>query len=205
MVADARVRAINRVTIKGSIINVVLLIFKFVAGIVGGSAAMIADAVHSLSDFLTDVVVVVFVRLGSKPEDGDHDYGHGKYETLATAAIGMALGVVGAMLCYGGADKIVDSMRGEALEQPGWIALAAALMSIALKEWAYRFTVSAGRRLDSPAVVANAWHHRSDALSSIGTAIGIGGAIRRRHGFLCQPFPAHAKIYGYREPEYFHN
>ena len=163
MVADERVRAINRVTIKGSIINVVLLIFKFVAGIVGGSAAMIADAVHSLSDFLTDVVVVVFVRLGSKPEDGDHDYGHSKYETLATAAIGMALGVVGAMLCYGGADKIVDAMRGEALEQPGWIALAAALMSIALKEWAYRFTVSVGRRLDSPAVVANAWHHRSDA------------------------------------------
>ena len=172
MVADERVRAINRVTIKGSIINVVLLIFKFVAGIVGGSAAMIADAVHSLSDFLTDVVVVVFVRLGSKPEDGDHDYGHGKYETLATAAIGMALGVVGAMLCYGGGAKIVSAMRGEALEQPGWIALAAALMSIALKEWAYRFTVSVGRRLDSPAVVANAWHHRSDALS-----IGIGGAI----------------------------
>ncbi len=177
MVADARVRAINRVTIKGSIINVVLLIFKFVAGIVGGSAAMIADAVHSLSDFLTDVVVVVFVRLGSKPEDGDHDYGHGKYETLATAAIGMALFIVGAMLCYGGGAKIVSAMRGEALEQPGWIALAAALMSIALKEWAYRFTVSVGRRLDSPAVVANAWHHRSDALSSIGTAIGIGGAI----------------------------
>ena len=176
-VADARVRAINRVTIKGSIINVVLLIFKFVAGIVGGSAAMIADAVHSLSDFLTDVVVVVFVRLGSKPEDGDHDYGHGKYETLATAAIGMALFIVGAMLCYGGGAKIVSAMRGEALEQPGWIALAAALMSIALKEWAYRFTVSVGRRLDSPAVVANAWHHRSDALSSIGTAIGIGGAI----------------------------
>lgn len=177
MVADERVRAINRVTIKGSIINVVLLIFKFVAGIVGGSAAMIADAVHSLSDFLTDVVVVVFVRLGSKPEDGDHDYGHGKYETLATAAIGMALFIVGAMLCYGGGAKIVSAMRGEALEQPGWIALAAALMSIALKEWAYRFTVSVGRRLDSPAVVANAWHHRSDALSSIGTAIGIGGAI----------------------------
>lgn len=177
MVADARVRAINRVTIKGSIINVVLLIFKFVAGIVGGSAAMIADAVHSLSDFLTDVVVVVFVRLGSKPEDRDHDFGHGKYETLATAAIGMALFIVGAMLCYGGGAKIVSAMRGEALEQPGWIALAAALMSIALKEWAYRFTVSVGRRLDSPAVVANAWHHRSDALSSIGTAIGIGGAI----------------------------
>lgn len=133
-VADARVRAINRVTIKGSIINVELLIFKFVAGIVGGSAAMIADAVHSLSDFLTDVVVVVFVRLGSKPEDGDHDYGHGKYETLATAAIGMALFIVGAMLCYGGGAKIVSAMRGEALEQPGWIALVAALMSIALKE-----------------------------------------------------------------------
>ena len=103
-----RQRIIYGVTLKGSVINVVLLLFKFVAGFVGGSAAMIADAVHSLSDFLTDIVVVVFVRLGNKPEDRDHDYGHGKYETLATALIGLSLLFVGAMICYGGAEKAVS-------------------------------------------------------------------------------------------------
>lgn len=174
---QARERAIRRVTIKGSIINVALLIGKFAAGIIGGSAAMIADAVHSLSDFLTDVAVVVFVHLSSKPEDSDHDYGHGKYETLASVLIGVALLVVGVGLCYGGCDKIVAAINGQQLQQPGVIALVAALASIGLKEWAYRFTAQVGRQLQSPAVVANAWHHRSDALSSIGTAVGIGGAI----------------------------
>lgn len=172
-----RQRIIYGVTLKGSVINVVLLLFKFVAGFVGGSAAMIADAVHSLSDFLTDIVVVVFVRLGNKPEDRDHDYGHGKYETLATALIGLSLLFVGAMICYGGAEKVLKAWHGEAPAMPGWIALAAAVVSILLKEWAYRFTASAGRRVQSQAVVANAWHHRSDALSSVGTGLGIGGAL----------------------------
>lgn len=172
-----RQRSIYRVTIAGSAINVALLIFKFVAGIVGGSAAMIADAVHSLSDFLTDVVVLVFVRMSNKPIDRDHDYGHGKYETLATALIGMALLAVGLLICYNGLTKTWAAINGTALPQPGVIALVAALLSIALKEWAYRFTVKVGRRVQSQAVVANAWHHRSDALSSVGTAVGIGGAI----------------------------
>ena len=172
-----RQRDIYRVTLKGSVVNVVLLVAKFAAGFIGGSAAMIADAVHSLSDFLTDIVVVVFVRLGNKPEDRDHDYGHGKYETLATAIIGLSLLFVGAMICFTGAEKVVGAWNGTPPPMPGAIALMAALASIALKEWAYRFTVSAGRRLASQAVVANAWHHRSDALSSVGTAIGIGGAL----------------------------
>ena len=166
-----------RVTIAGSIINILLLAFKFAAGILGHSAAMIADAIHSLTDFVTDAIVLVFVRLGSKPTDRDHDYGHGKYETLASAIIGVSLLVVGMMICYSGVTKTYHAMCGEPLQQPGFIALAAAVASVVLKEWAYRFTVRVGRRGHSEAVVANAWHHRSDALSSVGTTVGIGGAI----------------------------
>jgi cation diffusion facilitator family transporter len=176
-----RQRSIYRVTIAGSVINVALLAFKFIAGIVGGSAAMIADAVHSLSDFLTDVVVLVFVRMSNKPIDRDHDYGHGKYETLATALIGIALLAVGLMICYNGLTKTWAAINGTVLPQPGVIALMAALLSIGLKEWAYRFTAKVGQRVQSQAVVANAWHHRSDALSSVGTAVGIGGAILLGH------------------------
>lgn len=166
-----------RVTIAGSIINILLLAFKFAAGILGHSAAMIADAIHSLTDFVTDAIVLIFVRLGSKPTDRDHDYGHGKYETLASAIIGVSLLVVGMMICYSGVTKTYYAMCGEPLQQPGFIALAAAVASVVLKEWAYRFTVRVGRRCHSEAVVANAWHHRSDALSSVGTTVGIGGAI----------------------------
>lgn len=172
-----REKSIYRVTLAGSAVNVVLLVFKFVAGFLGGSAAMIADAVHSLSDFITDVIVLLFVKLSSKPEDSDHDYGHGKYETLATSLIGLALMFVGIMILYNGVCSIASAIMGNPLPQPGMIALAAALVSIALKEWAYRFTVKVGRKCESQAVIANAWHHRSDALSSIGTAVGIGGAI----------------------------
>ena len=172
-----REKSIYRVTLAGSAVNVVLLVFKFVAGFLGGSAAMIADAVHSLSDFITDVIVLLFVKLSSKPEDSDHDYGHGKYETLATSLIGLALMFVGVMIMHNGVCSIASAIMGSPLPQPGMIAMAAALVSIALKEWAYRFTVKVGRKCESQAVIANAWHHRSDALSSIGTAVGIGGAI----------------------------
>lgn len=165
------------VTLMGSVVNVVLLVFKFMAGILGGSAAMIADAVHSLSDFLTDIVVVLFVKISSKPEDKDHDYGHGKYETLATSFIGVALLCVGLYILYSGSYRTWAAFNGAPIEQPGIVALLAALFSIMLKEWTYRFTVKVGKEVQSQAVIANAWHHRSDSLSSIGTAIGIGGAI----------------------------
>lgn len=177
METKEREKKIYRVTLMGSVVNVILLVFKFIAGILGGSAAMIADAVHSLSDFLTDIVVIAFVRISSKPEDEDHDYGHGKYETLATSIIGLALLMVGLYIFYNGARQIWDVMHGAEIEQPGLVALIAAIVSILLKEWIYRFTVSVGKKVESQAVIANAWHHRSDALSSIGTAIGIGGAI----------------------------
>lgn len=173
----SREKQIYRVTLAGSVINVLLLLCKFVAGILGHSAAMIADAVHSLTDFVTDIIVLVFVRLGSKPRDANHEYGHGKYETLASALIGFSLFLVGVMICYDGLVKIYRAICGEELAQPGGIALVAAAVSILLKEWAFRFTRRVGRRVDSEAVVANAWHHRSDALSSVGTFFGIGGAI----------------------------
>ena len=181
MATKERERKIYRVTLAGSAVNVVLLVFKFVAGIVGGSAAMIADAVHSLSDFLTDIVVIFFVHISSKPEDKDHDYGHGKYETLATSLIGLALLIVGFMILFNGSRQIWDVIHGQEIDQPGLIALIAALLSIGMKEWAYQFTARTGRKVNSQAVIANAWHHRSDALSSIGTAIGIGGAILMGH------------------------
>lgn len=172
-----RLREVYKVTIAGSIINVLLLVLKFAAGILGHSAAMIADAIHSLTDFATDVVVLVFVKLGNKPMDKDHDYGHGKYETLATAIIGISLFAVGVMICWSGLVKTYHALCGEKLQQPGIVALVAAVLSIVMKEWAYQFTVRVGRKFHSEAVVANAWHHRSDALSSIGTMLGIGGAI----------------------------
>ena len=173
-----RDKKVYRVTLLGSVVNLLLLVFKFVAGVLGHSAAMIADAVHSLSDFVTDLIVIVFVKISSKPEDADHAYGHGKYETLASCIIGLALIVVGVMMGYNAVVKIVDVVRnGTELASPGIIALAAAVLSIVLKEWMFHLTRKVAREVDSPAVEANAWHHRSDALSSVGTAIGIGGAV----------------------------
>ena len=174
---SSREKGIYKVTIVGSIENFLLLVFKFFAGIAGHSAAMLADAVHSLSDFITDIVVIVFVRIAGKPEDKGHDYGHGKYETLATAIIGLLLLCVGFGIFWNGASSIYTFLRGGQLESPGVVALVAALVSIVSKEILYQYTVIQGKKLNSQAVIANAWHHRSDALSSIGTAIGIGGAI----------------------------
>lgn len=172
-----RTKEIYKVTLIGGAVNVILLLFKFVAGIVGHSAAMVADAVHSLSDFLTDIIVVIFVRISGKPQDKSHDYGHGKYETLAMTMIGVALLVVAVGILYNGAVQIAAWANGAQLEAPGTLALWAALLSIVLKEAVYHYSMVKARQLQSQAVEANAWHHRSDALSSIGTAVGIGGAI----------------------------
>ena len=172
-----RAKAIYRVTLIGSVGNVALLTFKFIAGIVGHSSAMIADAVHSLSDFITDLIVLIFVKISAKPQDESHDYGHGKFETIATFVIGLALVAAATGIIVSGSLKLTNWLQGEQLEAPGWLALWAALISIIVKEVLYRYTALVGQRLNSQAVIANAWHHRSDALSSIGTAIGIGGAI----------------------------
>ena len=168
---------IARVTLTGSVVNLLLVGLKAVAGLVGHSAAMISDAVHSLSDFVTDIVVLVFVRVSARPQDEDHDYGHGKYETLATLFIGLALAAAAVGIVVSGAGKLARWLQGEDLPAPGQIALWAALASIVAKELLFQYTRLKGRHLDSKALEANAWHHRSDALSSVGTAIGIGGAI----------------------------
>ncbi len=175
---EVRARSANRVTWVGFFVNVTLTIFKLAAGILGRSGAMLADAIHSLSDFITDVVVLVSFRMVKKPADDDHDYGHGKYETLATSFIGIALIVVGLGIFFNGARNIWSVLvLKQPIDAPGIIALVAAVVSIVTKEWLYRYTVKVGKQINSQAVVANAWHHRSDAFSSIGTLIGIGGAI----------------------------
>ncbi len=172
-----REKEIYKVTMVGSAGNVALLTFKFIAGVMGHSSAMIADAVHSLSDFVTDVVVLAFVHMSAKPQDETHDYGHGKYETFASFIIGLALLAAATVIIVTGVAKVIDWVDGKQLAAPGWLALAAAVISIIVKEILYRYTVNSGNTLDSQALVANAWHHRSDALSSIGTTVGIGGAI----------------------------
>ena len=157
--------------------NLLLVGLKALAGVAGHSAAMVSDAVHSLSDFVTDIVVLVFVRVSARPQDEGHDYGHGKFETLATLFIGLALAAAAVGIVVSGATKLASWLQGEDLPSPGKIALWAALISIITKEILFQYPRIKGRKLNSPALEANAWHHRSDALSSIGTAIGIGGAI----------------------------
>ena len=174
---DNREKEIYKVTLTGTAVNAALIVLKFVAGFVGRSSAMVADAVHSLSDFVTDVIVLVFVKISERPSDKNHDYGHGKYETFATMIIGLILAFAGFVLMYNGIRLIIDGLDGHALPRPTMIALVIAVVSIVSKEWLYRLTARVGRRVSSNAVVANAWHHRSDAVSSAGTLIGIAGAM----------------------------
>ena len=172
-----REREIQKVTLVGCAGNVALMICKLIAGLVGHSSAMIADAVHSLSDFVTDIIVLAFVSVSAKPQDSSHDYGHGKFETIATFFIGLALVAAAMGIIVSGVLSLIDWARGASLEAPGPMALWAALSSIVVKEAFYQYTAYKGKKLNSQAVIANAWHHRSDALSSIAAAIGIGGAI----------------------------
>jgi cation diffusion facilitator family transporter len=174
---SGRVRKIREVTIIGSLVNILLSAGKIAAGIVGKSSAMIADGVHSLSDLLTDIIVIAFVGISEKERDGNHRYGHGKYETFATMLVSFILFLVGTGIFWSGAKKVIDSLNGVSIEQPGLIALYAALVSIVSKEALFWYTRISGRQINSQVLVANAWHHRSDAFTSFGTALGISGAI----------------------------
>lgn len=174
---ENREKAIRRVTVLGAAVNTMLTAIKILAGIFGRSAAMVADGVHSLSDLLSDFVVLVFTHISSKGRDKGHSFGHGKFETLATSLVSLLLIVVGAKMMASGIESIIAVFSGEVLPRPGYIALAAALISIVAKEIIYRMTATVGEDYGSQVVIANAWHHRSDALSSIGSLLGIGGAI----------------------------
>lgn len=174
---DDREVRLTRVTAWGAAANVTLAAVKFVAGIAGHSAAMTADAIHSLSDLVSDVIVLAMVHISSRGKDKSHDYGHGKFETLATLGVSILLLVVGGKLIADGIAQIRDVLEGKAIPGPGRIAFFAALISIAVKEALYQWTAYTGRKYSSPAVIANAWHHRTDALSSIASAIGIGTAL----------------------------
>lgn len=175
--SENREKKIAEVTLVGSVVNLVLSVGKIAAGLFGRSAAMVTDGIHSLSDLFSDIVVLVFVKISSKKNDGSHEYGHGKFETLATLIVSLILLVVGAGFLASGLRSIVTVTKGGQIPEPGYIALAAAVISIISKEWLYRYTVAVAKRVDSPVMVANAWHHRSDALSSIASLLGIGGAI----------------------------
>ena len=172
-----RERQITRVTLIGSIVNLLLTAIKIIAGVVGKSGAMIADGIHSLSDLASDIVVLIFVPIAGKAKDKDHQYGHGKFETLATLVVSLILMVVAIRLVASSAKSIISALSGNVLPKPGYIALAAAIISIVSKEILYQYTALVARRTDSSVCKANAWHHRSDALSSIGSLLGIGGAV----------------------------
>jgi len=175
---EYRAKRANYITWFGFFTNLILTIFKLFAGIIGKSSAMIADAIHSLSDFATDIIVLVSFKIIKKPPDKNHDYGHGKFETLATTIIGIALFIVGLGILYSGSKNIYSIIiLKKSIKSPGMIAIIAAGLSIVIKELLYRYTKFIGNQIKSQAVIANAWHHRSDAFSSIGVFIGIGVAV----------------------------
>ncbi len=177
MTKNKRTEKAKQVTWVGFFANLVLFVFKILAGIIGKSTAMVADAIHSLSDFATDIVVLVMMSISGKERDEEHQYGHGKFETFATLLISAALVIVGIGIFWSGLTKVIEAARGAVIEKPAYLSLIAALVSIVVKESLFWYTKKAGDKINSQAVIANAWHHRSDALSSIGTALGISGAI----------------------------
>lgn len=177
MAIQQREKEIYKITALGSFVNVLLTVLKFIAGVLGKSSAMIADAIHSLSDLITDFIIFIFVRTASKPSDRTHEYGHGKFETFATFIVGIILIIVGLGILVDGVRNCIYCLRGNVLPKPGWIALGVALFSILSKELLYHLTLRVGKKWNSEVVIANAWHHRSDSISSIATLLGIAGAM----------------------------
>lgn len=167
----------RHVTWVGFWINAALGLLKVLAGVFGRSSAMVADGVHSFTDFFTDIIVLIFVGISRRKANHEFQYGHGKFETFATMLLALVLGIVGVLFFVDGAEKTWQALHGAQLPEPTWLALAMALVSIGSKEWLFRYTRAAGERIHSPVVVANAWHHRSDAVSSLATLAGIAGAM----------------------------
>lgn len=172
-----RAQEIRKITVIGAIVNIILTLLKIIAGVFGRSAAMVADGIHSLSDLLSDIVVLAFTHISSKGKDKNHSFGHGKFETLATLIVSVILAAVGGRLMVNGVKSIIEAINGNSIPVPGTIALWAAIISIVSKEILYLATIRTAKRANSPVAMANAWHHRSDALSSIGSLAGIAGAM----------------------------
>ena len=164
---------IKHVTWVGFWVNAVLMVIKIAVGFWGHSDALVADGVHSLSDFATDFIVLVFVGIAYRGADSDHPYGHGKYETFAALLIAAVLLVVAVGIGWSGIEAIGRALRGEVLPRPDLLTVPVAILAIGSKEWLYRYTLNQGRKIDSQSLMANAWHHRSDAISSIATLIGV--------------------------------
>jgi len=162
-----------KVTIIGILANITLSVIKFIGGIIGNSTAMVADAVHSLSDLFTDTIVLVTHKISQIPKDEDHPYGHGRAESIGTTAIGIIIIFAGIGLAYEGWNII----QSESPPIPEPIAAGMALVSIFIKEWLFRYTYSVGKKSNSSLLIANAWHHRSDAISSIAALVGIIGSM----------------------------
>ncbi len=173
-----RTKSVIAVTTKGLIINFFLVLIKLVCGIFGRSSALIADAIHSLSDSVTDVFILIGFRFVDRPADSTHNYGHGKIETMITTLISLTVILAGLMILISGTKQVLTHYLGLiSLDQPRWIALVAAFISIIMKEFLYHITKKAGKTHKSDALVVNAWHHRSDSLSSVAAVLGIGGAM----------------------------
>lgn len=164
-----------RVSKVSILINVLLSLFKLIAGVIASSGAMISDAVHSASDVFSTFIVIIGIRISGKDSDKEHPYGHERMECVAAIVLAVILAGTGIGIGIGGIEKIAGGSHGE-LEVPGTLALAAAVASIVIKEWMYWYTRAAARKINSGALMADAWHHRSDALSSVGAFVGILGA-----------------------------
>ena len=181
-----RERVGRKVTLIGALANILLIALKFIAGVLGHSQALIADAVHSVSDLFTDVVVLVGLRLGRKAPDEGHPFGHGRLETLSSALVGM--GLLGAAF-YLGTEAAFNIYR-HSEHHPTGLALGAAVISIVIKEALYRYTIHTGRVIKSTVLVANAWHHRSDALSSVAVLLGVAGALIKPNWHILDAYAA---------------
>ena len=167
----------RKVTWVGFWTNALLSLFKIISGVVGRSSAMIADGIHSASDLITDVAVLIVIGVSRKKADSSHSYGHGKIETFVTFLISLLLAAVGIGILVDGVKRAIDFFEGGEIPEPTWIALIMAIISILVKEWLFRYTRGAARKISSSAMEANAWHHRSDAFSSLATLAGISGAM----------------------------
>jgi cation diffusion facilitator family transporter len=167
-----RDKYVRKVTLIGLLVNLFLSGLKFAAGFYGRSQALVADAIHSLTDTTTDIAVIAGSHYWDRPPDEDHPYGHQRLETLVGVFIGIMLAAAGAGIGW----KAISTLHEKHVSHPGWIAVLAALVSIVTKEILYRWTASAGKRVKSPAMAANAWHHRTDAISSMPVLVAVGGA-----------------------------